>query len=74
MSMKIHGLRVFDHFQLWGRYRYQRRPATLCRSQEKTLIKTTRNARPRSDGMEVDGNRLDNELLLNLPEKECQAI
>ncbi len=38
------------------------------------MIKTTRNARPRSDGMEVDGNRLDNELLLNLPEKECQAI
>ncbi len=50
------------------------KPAVRCRSQEKTLIKTTRNARLRSDGVEVDGNRLENELLLNLPEKEYQAI
>jgi CRP-like cAMP-binding protein len=38
------------------------------------LIKTTRSARVRSDGVEVDGNKLDNGLLLNLPEKEGRAI
>ena len=38
------------------------------------MIKNTRNARLRSDDVVLDGNRLDNQLLLNLPEKECQAI
>ncbi len=50
------------------------KPAARRRSQELILIKTTRGARSRSDGAEVDGARLENELLLNLPEKECQAI
>jgi CRP-like cAMP-binding protein len=38
------------------------------------LIKAVRSARLRSDGVEVDGNRVDNEVLLDLPDKECQAI
>src|ERR1700733_10778743 len=49
-------------------------PTAVCRSEEYTLIKTTRSARVRSDGVEVDGNKLDNGLLLNLPEKEGRAI
>src|ERR1035438_2712996 len=53
---------------------YSRSPAACRRSQELILIKTTRGARSKSNGVEVDGARLENELLLNLPDKECQAI
>jgi CRP-like cAMP-binding protein len=61
-------------FAFVGKTLARAKPAACCRSQEQTLIKTTRSARLRSDGVEVDGNRLENELLLNLPEKERQAI
>jgi CRP-like cAMP-binding protein len=36
--------------------------------------RTARDYRLKSGATEVDGNRLENELLLNLPDKECQAI
>ena len=38
------------------------------------MIKTARGARSKTNGVEVDGARLENELLLNLPDKERQAI
>jgi CRP-like cAMP-binding protein len=38
------------------------------------LIKSARGVRPGSGVAEVDGTKLENELLLNLPDKECQLI
>jgi CRP-like cAMP-binding protein len=38
------------------------------------MAKTVRNFRLQAGVMEVDGNPLENELLLNLPDKECHAI
>ncbi|MGA8273563.1 MAG: Crp/Fnr family transcriptional regulator [Candidatus Sulfotelmatobacter sp.] len=38
------------------------------------MIKSVRGIRPNSGGTEVDGNKLENDLLLNLPDKECQLI
>lgn len=38
------------------------------------MIKPVRGARPGSGITEVDGTKLENELLLNLPDKECQVI
>jgi CRP-like cAMP-binding protein len=41
---------------------------------ELRMAKNLRNARHKPNSTEVDGNILVNEILLNLPEKECQAI
>lgn len=38
------------------------------------MPKTVRNYRLQAGVLEVDGNTLENELLLNLPDKECHAI
>ena len=38
------------------------------------MAKTVRNFRLQAGVMEVDGNTLENDLLLNLPDKECHAI
>ncbi|MFZ0322251.1 MAG: Crp/Fnr family transcriptional regulator [Candidatus Sulfotelmatobacter sp.] len=38
------------------------------------MTKIPRNGQMRGERREVDGSILDNELLLDLPEKECQAI
>ena len=38
------------------------------------MIKSARGVRPGSGVAEVDGTKLENELLLNLPDKECQLI
>lgn len=38
------------------------------------MIKTARGVRATNHGVEVDGNRVENTLLLDLPDRECQAI